>query len=102
MQFGCHRHVVVVSQGISGSNIEMCPGFPPSQTTLVTAASGDKGLWVVWCSSDEVRLRIKEREILIDRIKWKKDNKQCLLDTPCTEVVTKENAIKNIKAIQNG
>ena len=29
------------------------------QAALVTAAAGDKGLRVVWCSSDEVRLRQK-------------------------------------------
>ena len=46
----------VVSQAYSG-NAEMCPGIPPSQAALVTAAAGDKGLWVVWCISDEVRQR---------------------------------------------
>ena len=69
MQFGCHRLDVVFSQGISGSNTEMCPGFPPTQTALVTAASGENGLQVVWCSSDDVRLRLKGREILNDRFK---------------------------------
>ena len=30
------------------------------RAVLVTAAAGDNGLWVVWCSSDEVRLRQRE------------------------------------------
>ena len=47
---------------------EMCPGFPPPQATLVTVASGEKGLWVVWCNSGEVRLRLKGREIRIGMI----------------------------------
>ena len=28
---------------------DICPGFPPPQTALVTVASGEKVLWVVWC-----------------------------------------------------
>ena len=59
MRFGCRLPIAVVSQAYPG-NAEMCPGFPPPQAALVTAASGDKGLWVVWCSSEEVRLRQRE------------------------------------------
>ena len=33
---------------------EICPGFPPPQAALVTVASGEKELWVVWCNSGEV------------------------------------------------
>ena len=36
---------------------EMCSGFPPPRTALVTVASGEKGLWVVWCNSGEVRVK---------------------------------------------
>ena len=46
----------------------MCPGFPPPEAALVTVASGEKGLWVVWCNSGEVRFKEREREIRIDRI----------------------------------
>ena len=56
MRSGCGRPVAVVSQAYPG-NAEMCPGFPPPQAALVTAAVRDKGLCVVWCSSGEVRLR---------------------------------------------
>ena len=42
----------------------MCPGFPPPQAALVTVASGEQGLLVVWCNSGEVRLRLRKREIL--------------------------------------
>ena len=63
MQFGCRLPIAVVSQAYPG-NAEMYPGFPPPQAALVTAAGGDKGLWVVWCNSDEVRLR--QRRSLID------------------------------------
>ena len=59
MRFGCRLPIAVVSLACPG-NAEMCPGFPPPQVALVTAAAGDKGLWVVWCSSDEVRLRHRE------------------------------------------
>ena len=59
---------MVVSQGISGSNAETCPGFPPPQTALVTAAYGEKGLWVVWCSSDKVRLRLKGEKSSVIRL----------------------------------
>ena len=59
MRFGCCLPIAVVSQAYPG-NAKMCPGFPPPQAALVTAAAGDKGLWVVWCSSDEVRLRHRE------------------------------------------
>ena len=48
--------ITVVTQAYPG-NVEMCPDFPPAQAALLTAAAGDKGIWVVWCSSDEVRLR---------------------------------------------
>ena len=48
MRFGCRLP------------IEMCPGFPPPQAALVTAAAGDKGLRVVWCNSDEVMLWQRE------------------------------------------
>ena len=34
----------------------------------LTVASGEKGLWVVWCNSGEVMLRIRGREILIGMI----------------------------------
>ena len=37
----------------------MCSGFPPPQATLVTVASGEKGLWVVWCNSARSGLRNK-------------------------------------------
>ena len=47
---------------------EICPGFPPSQATVVTVAFGEKGLWVVWCNSGEIMLRLRGREILIDMI----------------------------------
>ena len=59
MRSGCCRPVAVVSQAYPG-NAEMCPGFPSRQAALVTAAAGDKGIWVVWCSSDELRLRQRE------------------------------------------
>ena len=36
----------------------------------------------------------------VDKLKWKKDNKQCLSDTPRWSM--KKTNIKNIKAIQNG
>ena len=49
----CRFPIAVVSQAYPG-NAEMCPGFPPPQAAFVTAAAGDKGLWVVWCSSGEV------------------------------------------------
>ena len=62
MRFGCRRPDAVVSQGISWSNAEMCPGFPSPQAALV--------IWgKVRYSSDVVRLRINGREILIARIK---------------------------------
>ena len=41
----------LVWQGIFRLNAEMCPASPPPQTALVTAASGEKGLWIVWCNS---------------------------------------------------
>ena len=59
MRSGCCRPVAVVSQAYPG-NAEMCPGFPPPQAALVTAAAGDNELWVVRCSSDEIRLRQKK------------------------------------------
>ena len=46
----------------------MCSGFPPPQAALVTVASGEKGLWVVWCISGEIRVKEQGREIRIDRI----------------------------------
>ena len=46
----------------------MCPGFPPPQAALVTVASVEKGLWVVWCNSCEVRFKKRGREVRIDRI----------------------------------
>ena len=49
--------------GIS-RDAEKCPGFPPPQAALVTVAFGEKGLWVVWCNSGEVMLRLRGREIL--------------------------------------
>ena len=45
---------------------EICPGFPPPKAALVTVASGEKGLWVVWCNSDEDRFKGQERENLND------------------------------------
>ena len=66
--------MVWLSPGGSGGftgisrDAEMCPGFPPSQAALVTVASGEKGLWVVWCNSGEVRFNEQGREIRIDRI----------------------------------
>ena len=36
---------------------ETCPGFPPPKAALATVASGEKGLWVVWCNSDEDRFK---------------------------------------------
>ena len=47
---------------------EMCSGFPPPKVALVTVTSGEKGLWVVWCNSGEVRVKEQGREIHIDRI----------------------------------
>ena len=47
---------------------EMCSGFPPPQAALVTVSSGEKGLWVVWCNSGEIRDKEQGREIHIDRI----------------------------------
>ena len=53
--------------GIS-RNAEMCSGFPPPQAALDTVASGEKGLWVVWCNSGNIRVKEQGREIRIDRI----------------------------------
>ena len=36
---------------------EICPGFPPPKAALVTVASGEKGLWVVWCNSGGVMVK---------------------------------------------
>ena len=47
---------------------EMCHGFPPPQATLVIVASGEKGLWVVWCNSCEVRFKEQGMEIRIGMI----------------------------------
>ena len=47
---------------------EMCHGFPPPQAALVIVASGEKGLWVVWCNSGEVRFKEQGMEIRIGRI----------------------------------
>ena len=58
MRSGYCCPVTVASQAYPG-NALMCPSFPPSQAALVTATTGDKGLWVVWCSSDEVSLTVK-------------------------------------------
>ena len=46
------------------------PGMPRyvTQAALVTVASGERGLWVVWCNSGEVMLRLRGREILIGMI----------------------------------
>ena len=49
-------------------DVEMCTGFPPPQTALVTVASGEKVLWVVWCNSGEISDKEQGREICIDRI----------------------------------
>ena len=57
--FGCRLPIAVVSQTYPG-NAKMYPTFPPPQAALVNAAAGDKGFWVEWCSSDEVRLRQRE------------------------------------------
>ena len=59
VRFGCRLPIAMVSQAYPW-NAELCLGFPPSKAALVTAAARDKGLWVVWCSSDEVRLRHRE------------------------------------------
>ena len=48
-------YVVWLSPAIS-RDAEMCSGFPPPQAPLVTVASGEKGLWVVWCNSGEIRV----------------------------------------------
>ena len=53
--------------GIS-RDAEMFSGFPPPQAALVTVASGEKGLWVVWCNSGKIRVKEQGREIRIDRI----------------------------------
>ena len=42
---------------------ETCPGFPPPKTLLHL---GEKGLWVVWCNSDEDRFKGQGRENLND------------------------------------
>ena len=55
--------------GIS-RDAEICHGFPPPQAALVTVASGEKGLLVVWCNSGEVMLRLRGREILIGMITY--------------------------------
>ena len=47
---------------------EMCSGFPPPQAALVTVASWENGIWVVWCNSGEIRVKEQGREIRIDRI----------------------------------
>ena len=41
---------------------EICPGFPPPKAALVTVTSWEKGLWVVWCNSDEDRVKGQGRE----------------------------------------
>ena len=38
------------------------------KTALVTAASGERGLWVVWGSNDKVRLWLKGSKLFFDRI----------------------------------
>ena len=43
MRFGCPLPIAVLSQAYPG-NAEMCPGFPPPDAALVTAAAGDKAL----------------------------------------------------------
>ena len=56
-------YVVCLSQAGCGGftgiswDAEMCSGFPPPQAVLVTVASGEKGLWVVWCNSGEIRVK---------------------------------------------
>ena len=53
-------YVVWMSQaGCSGftgisREAEMCSCFPPPKAALVTVASGEKQLWVVWYNSGEV------------------------------------------------
>ena len=64
MWFDCRQLDAVVSQAYPG----MCSGFPPPQAALVTVASGEKGLWVVWCNSGKIRVKEQGREIRIDRI----------------------------------
>ena len=56
---------------------EICPGFLPPKAALVTVASGEKGLWVVWCNGDEDRFKGQRRESLNDgnttitlRLRW--------------------------------
>ena len=66
--------MVWLSPGGSGGftgifrDAEICPGFPPPQTAVVTVTSGEKKLWVVWCNSGEVRFKERGREICIDMI----------------------------------
>ena len=67
MQFGCRLPIAVVSQAYP-KNAEMCPGFPPPQAALITAAAGNKVLWVVWCSNDKVRLRQKGGKSSVARL----------------------------------
>ena len=45
---------------------EICPGFPPPKAAIVTVASGEKGLCVVWCNSDEDRVKGQGRGNLND------------------------------------
>ena len=52
---GCHRHRVSWL-------------FPP-QAARFTVASGEKGLWVVWYSSDVARLRNKGGKSALARFK---------------------------------
>ena len=54
----------------------MVSGFPPPKAALVTVASGEKGLWVVWCNSGKVRVKEQGREIHIDRIQIRIDRIQ--------------------------
>ena len=67
--------VVWLSPGGSGGftgiswDAEICPGFPSPQVALITVASGGKELWVVWCNSGEVMLRLRGRGILICMIR---------------------------------
>ena len=67
MWSGCRQADPVVSQAYSGMPRYVL-AFPLPQAALVTAASGEKGLWVVWCNSGEVMLRLRGRDILIGMI----------------------------------
>ena len=69
MWSGCRQTDAVVSQAYPGY-AEICPGFPPPQAARVTVASGEKGLWVVWCDSDVVKAQGREIRINPVTVEW--------------------------------